>query len=615
VSRAPPIPELTVKPERRPSDRRVPAGRRRAAAGVAFVALRGAGPRIGPLSLLGPGLLVSAAGFAGARLLPVVLRPAVPATAGSRRIALFLAVRQVVRRPAGLRLVALLTVAVGLAVFGVGGQAVAAQNRATRAAAEVGATRVERLQFTPGEDVLAQVAKADPKGTWAAAAATWLGFGGAAVPGRVLAVDARRLRAVGATADGLLSPARIAQLTTQGAAASTRITGRSMSVRITVSDLRGGQGPQVLYDLRRSDGTAVQVGSTTLRTGTAEYRAAVPCAAGCTLAGLELLHDPRANGTVSGTALLDRLAVGSEVVDTGFSRVGSWRAGGPLGDASDRVRATSGGLVDRFSSGPGGTGALSRGDLLDPVPAIAGGRGARPNTVGARLTTQAADGTPAQLVVEDAQRVLPRVLDDGVVVDLQSFQAALPTFALDGQWAVWIGPHAPPDALARLRAAGLVTDGGSTLAARSAELARQGPALALLLLAVCAIAGALLAMGGTAVSIAAAVRRRSYEAAALGTVGIRRGQLYRAALTEQLLLLGTAVVVGVPAGLLALLLALPAVPQFSDDTPVPLALLPEPLPIVVCAAALVVLVGITVLLSASRVVRAGSTARLREAEE
>jgi putative ABC transport system permease protein len=117
------------------------------------------------------------------------------------------------------------------------------------------------------------------------------------------------------------------------------------------------------------------------------------------------------------------------------------------------------------------------------------------------------------------------------------------------------------------------------------------------------------------VSIAAAVRRRSYEAAALGTVGIRRGQLYRAALTEQLLLLGTAVVVGVPAGLLALLLALPAVPQFSDDTPVPLALLPPALPIVLCAVALVVLVGATVLVSAGRVVRAGSTARLREAEE
>jgi hypothetical protein len=312
---------------------------------------------------------------------------------------------------------------------------------------------------------------------------------------------------------------------------------------------------------------------------------------------------------------LDRLTVDGTAVDTGFTRSGSWRAGVPLGEADDRVRTTAAGLEDRFSSGPGGTGELTRGDLLDPVPAVVGGHGAGSTRIGARLTTQASDGSSVDLTVVGAERALPGVLDDGVVVDLQSFQAALPTFAIDGQWAVWIGPHAPSDALARLRAAGLVTDGGSTLAARTAELAREGPALALLLLAVCAIAGALLAMGGTAVSIAAAVRRRSYEAAALGTVGIRRGQLYRAALTEQLLLLGTAVVVGVPAGLLALLLALPAVPQFSDDTPVPLALLPPALPIVLCAVALVVLVGATVLVSAGRVVRAGSTARLREAEE
>jgi hypothetical protein len=279
------------------------------------------------------------------------------------------------------------------------------------------------------------------------------------------------------------------------------------------------------------------------------------------------------------------------------------------------VRATSAGLEDRFSSGGGGTGELIRGDLLDPVPAIVGGHGGASTRTGARLSTQAADGSSVDLTVVGAEPALPAVLDDGVLVDLQSFQAALPTFAADGAWSVWIGPHAPADALTRLRAAGLVPDGGSTLADRQAELARQGPALALLLLAVCAIAGALLAMGGTAVSIAAAVRRRSYEAAALGTVGIRRGQLYRAALMEQLLLLGTAVVVGVPAGLLALLLALPAVPQFSDDTPVPLALLPHPVPIVICAIALVVLVGVTVLVSAGRVVRAGSASRLREAEE
>ncbi|GAA2754357.1 FtsX-like permease family protein [Amnibacterium kyonggiense] len=582
---------------------------------AAFVALRAAGPGGGPVTLIGPGLLVSAAGFGGARLLPVVLRAAVPATAASRRIALFLAVRQVARRPAGLRLVALLTVAVGLAVFGVGGQVVASGNRATRAAAEIGAARVVALQYTPGEDVVAQVRRADPQERWAAAAAEWLGFGGDQVPGAVLAVDASRLAAVGARADGLLAPAPAAALLTRGAVDPTVVRGRSMAVRITVTDPSGGPLPRIRFDLRAVDGSALQVNSDTLRPGTAEYRAAVPCARGCQLAGIDVSSDARATGTVSGTMRIDRLSVDGAAVDTGFARSGSWRAADPLGDARDRVRATSEGLEDRFSVGSGGTGGLVHGDVLDPVPAVVGGHGAASPRIGAKPSTQASDGSSVRLRVVDAAPVVPVVLDDGVLVDLRSFQAALPTFAVDAQWSVWLGPRAPKDAVERLRAQGLVVDGGTSIAARDAELTRQGPALALLLLAVCAVTGALLAMGGTAVSIGAAVRRRSYEAAALGTVGIRRGQLYGAALVEQLLLLGTAVVVGVPAGVLALVLALPAVPQFADDSPVPLAALPPALPIVLCAVVLVALVTVTVLVSAARVVRAGSATRLREAEE
>jgi putative ABC transport system permease protein len=586
------------------------------AAAAAFVALRVAGPAAGPLTLLGPGLLVSAAGFAGARLLPVVLRPAVPATAGSRRIALFLAVRQVVRRPAGLRLVALLTVAVGLAVFGVGGEAVAIGNRDARAAGEVGAARVERLQVTPGENVVAQVAQADPHGRWAAAAATWLGFGGADVPGTVVAVDARRLAAVGVPAGGLPTPAAIAALTTKGAAAPTTVRGTRIAARITVSGTEGGPLPQVLFELRGPTGATVEAASTSLRRGTHDYRAAVACAKGCDLAGITLSRDPRAEqAEVSGTALVQRLTVDGHALDAGLTTKRAWRAVAAEGDAHDRLSITSAGLEDRFTAGFGGSGGIEHGDLLDPVPVVVGGHGARASTTGTALGVQASDGAAADLVVVGSAPVLPVALDNGVIVDLRSFQAALPAFGIDASWSVWIGPHAPADALARLRAAGLVLDGGSTLAARKAELAREGPALALLLLAVCAVAGALLAMGGTAVSIAAAVRRRSYEAAALATVGVRRGQLYRAAIAEQVLLLGTAVVVGLPAGVLALLLALPAVPEAKDDSPVPLAFLPPPLPILLCAVVLVLLVGGTVLLSAGRVVRAGSAARLRESEE
>ncbi|HEX8767888.1 MAG TPA: FtsX-like permease family protein, partial [Jatrophihabitans sp.] len=86
-----------------------------------------------PATLLAPALLVFAVALLGIRLLPLVLRPLLPLTRGSGRIGLFLAARQVVRRPAGLRLAALLAVAVGLATFAIAGEGVAGHNRELRA--------------------------------------------------------------------------------------------------------------------------------------------------------------------------------------------------------------------------------------------------------------------------------------------------------------------------------------------------------------------------------------------------------------------------------------------------------------------------------------------------
>ncbi|MGN6444238.1 FtsX-like permease family protein [Amnibacterium sp.] len=584
-------------------------------AAIAFAALRSIGPSIGAPVLLAPGLLVCAVGFLGARLLPVLLRPLVPATALSRRIALFLAVRQVVRRPAGLRLVAVLTVALGLAVFGIGGESVAAGNRATRAAVEVGADQVVSVGYTAGEDVIGQVTRADPEGRWAAAAATWTTWGGADLPGYVIAVDARRLRAVGAPAASMPSPARLAAQLTHGSPPPLRLTGRALSARIELHDVVGGPTPRVLFTLRTVQGATVQEDAGRLRHGASTYRAAVPCAAGCTLTGITLLGDVTAPGTVTGAMLVRALAVDGRPLPADLTIRGGWRPATEQGDAQDRILPTSAGLEDRFTTAANGTGGLVHGDLLDPVPAVVGGAGARDDRLGASLTAAASDDTSTRLVVVAADPVVPRALDDGVVVDLRSFQAALPAFAVDATWSVWLGPHAPPDALHRLRAAGLVVEGRTTIAERTAALAREGPALSLRLLALCSLVGALLAMGGTAVSITAALRRRSYESAALAALGFRRRQLFGAAFVEQLLLLGAAAVVGIPAGILALLFALPAVPQFSDTTPVRLAALPPASPVVLCVIAVLAAVTVTALLCARAVVRAGAAHRLREGEE
>ena len=65
------------------------------------------------------------------------------------------------------------------------------------------------------------------------------------------------------------------------------------------------------------------------------------------------------------------------------------------------MRVTAAGVEDRFTSGPGGTGGLVRGDLLDPVPVLVGGHGARSTRVGARLSTQSSEGSTVDLQVVD----------------------------------------------------------------------------------------------------------------------------------------------------------------------------------------------------------------------
>jgi predicted lysophospholipase L1 biosynthesis ABC-type transport system permease subunit len=224
-------------------------------------------------------------------------------------------------------------------------------------------------------------------------------------------------------------------------------------------------------------------------------------------------------------------------------------------------------------------------------------------------------GITAAFSIRATATVLPAVLDQGVILDLSFLRAQLPDFDNEANWQVWLSPTAPPDATARLRAAGLVIGPARTEHARLIELGRQGPALSLFLLLACAIVGSVLAVGGTAISISASARRRSFEMAALRTVGVTKPALYRAGVLEQLLLLGTAVVLGIPAGILAARLAMPVIPEFADTTPIALQYGPNPVPVVLFAIAFSAIVGLSAAVASYAVLRAARPGRLREAEE
>lgn len=583
------------------------------AAVAAVVALLLVGRTAGPVLLLAPGLLVAAVGLLGVRLVPRVVQRFVAPTRTALSVPLFLAVRQVARRPAGLRLVAVLAVALGLASFAGVAQGAAASDRAARAAADVGAPRTYRvLDSTPGRTIAA-VERADPAGSWAMAATTWSPSGGT-ITGEVLAVQADRYAAVGLTASGGPTVAELGRRLGAPVAA-VRFRGDALAVRITASSLTGR--PVVAVDLIDADGARRQVTAGALRGGTADYSATVPCIGGCELVGLAWQRGV-GRGEIGGTALLTAITAGSGGTTSAVRlplTAGAWVAAPPVSGASDRVTVGAQGVRDRFASDGGGFGGVQLASRPLPLPVIATASAVLRGDVDdvPRMEDLAGDVVPVR--VTRFAPLLPVVLGTGAVVDLAALDYRLGSLSREVQPQVWLGTAAPADALRRLAAAGLRLRPLDSTAAEQARLARQGPALSLLLLQACGAAGAVLAMLATAISIASTARRRSYEAAAMLAMGLRRAQVGGAAVLEQVLLLAAAVVLGVPAGWVAAVVTLPVLPRFDTATPIALIVVPSPLPALVLAAAFLVLVLIASVLGALAVLRSAGGSRLREGEE
>ncbi len=591
------------------------------AAIVGLILLREHG-RSGPraATLLAPALLVFAVALLGIRLVPLVLRPLLPATRASTRIGLFLATRQVSRRPAGLRLAALLAVAVGLATFAIAGEGVADRNRSARAEVEVGAPRVATLQFQPLHDPIAATEKADPSGSWAMATASWLPDGGGSVTGRVLAVDASRLAAVAYSGHTGLSTEQLAgQLVPPNAPKPLTVTTTAVRVTITATALSPGNTPTVLLNLRRPGQFYLNARAGSLVAGTHTYTAAVPCPSGCTLVGLTWDRPIDTFGVLSGQATISRIETANggswRELPAGLTGSGNWRRATQAGNSSDQLTVSPAGLTDSFSSQTGGSAGIARADSPRPLRTVAAPHGvASGPDVPRPLQMTDVVGASADYAVSASVPVLPSVQDTGLMVDLAAIRAQLPGFDSEADWSIWLGPHAPADAMARLKAAGLVLDPPRTEHSRQVELGRQGPALALRLLLICAIVGAILAVGGTAIAIASTGRRRSFELASLRALGIGRRVLLRAAVTEQLLLLGAAVLLGVPAGYFAARWAMPSIPEFADTTPVRLQYQPALIGVLLFAAAFCALLAITSVIAGQLLMRAAAPARLREAE-
>lgn len=587
-------------------------------AAVGLVVLR-ADPGVGSLVLLAPGLLVVAVALFGSRLIPRAARLLIAPTRSTARLGLFLASRQVARRPAGLRLAALLAVAVGLSCFGVAGETVAVGNRAAIAQAELGADSVVSIQYDPAVDPVAAVRRADPDGRWAAAAATWSPDGGS-ISGTVLGVDSARLEAVGDSTRGGPGTAALVHTIASDTFPAVLVTGNQIHAVIAASGITASAAPLVQFNLVDSRGADFNAESAALRDGRHAYSAPVDCTRGCTLVGVTWDRPITVQGRITGTATVTGLAVrsgGGEVdITARLHRQRAWRAATSEGEATDRVSIDQWGVTDRFEENNGGYGGIAYAYTPDPIPIVATPSAIMTGTTPGDRNLIDGFGASAPIRIVHLSPVLPVVLGFGAVADLTALRAQLPAFSGEAVWQVWLSPSAPADAIHRLREAGLTVQGTTaTIAAREAEFARQAPALSLLLLLIAAVIGTILAMGATAVSIAATARRRSYEMAALRVIRVSWRHLYRASVIENAMLLGGAAILGLPTGIVAALIALPVLPEFATPPSIPLDFGPQPLPLIVFAVVFAILVATTALAAAAAVIRMSRMSRLREGEE
>jgi putative ABC transport system permease protein len=596
-----------------------------AIAGAAFVELADAGvsgttsvSRADPLAAFAPGLLALAVGILGARLLPPLLRSTFRWTSHSQQLALGLATRRVARRREFAPQVILLSVAVGLTVFGISGWAIAAHNRAVQSEFDVGAAKVFTVAVRPGVDFLSAVRRADPTGRTAMAAVVEN-----ASNGTTLAVDSSRMNDVmswppGLGAGGIEQVA--GQLVPSHLAPAVKVSGTA--VRVTVdADVAAQPPPQLSLDLFDEGYQAPQpVTLGSLSSGRSTYQGSLQgvCPAGCQLVDLALTWAPTVTSVTpmgSADVLVTSLSVRSstgnwEPLDAGLTNVRRWSnpsGGARLSSGSQGLRA----VVDLAPDGSPVT--IAPADVPSELPAVV-----TPTSLigsGSGLLLAGLDGSTVKGRAIGQVPALPRLGDDATLVDLDMAERLMSGPFVNDTTEVWVSDAAPANIVPLLGAQGISVVGVDTTSGREKASIHGGVELAYTLFFLSAIAAAVLAVGATAFAVTAGARQRQGELAALRAVGVPAASLRRSLEAEMGLTLGTGMLLGAVAGIVAAVVALKSVPEFVVLGPSPPVELGLPVSLlVVTLGALIVALGVVVVLGATVFVREASADRLGGAQ-
>ena len=565
------------------------------------------------VSLAAPALLALAVAMIGSRLLPVLCRALYRRTE-RRGVAGFLAVRQIARRPTTLAVTVLLSVALAIATFAVSAYAVAKANRHAVAATAIGAAEVVQVQVPPNRDLGTLVDRADPSGRQAMAVVQSSAY--AADKRMLLGVQPDRLAAVATWRDDFAhgeSLAAVARSITATGLHPVTVTGTQLAIGAAVSGLTGAPVLHLTATMVAAGNIYAIAGPPLPANGPVPTVLDVPCTTGCRLVSLGITREDLFTTDVRGRLVVTSL---QEKGPHGFRAVPGALSGGAAG-----WRAT-------VPDAPGYRSSVTGGDALDfrfdlpyeqpptltvhDVPAAIPVAATDPVPVGSRLAESGLDQQQLTVRTTAQARYLPRAGTSGFLVD-RTLAARAAVSLAQAQQEVWLAPGADHAILRRLQAQGVVLGQVQTTAGYEAALSRQGPPLALALFRIGAVVAAFLALLGTALTLALAARRRGFELAALLAQGITRRSLFRSLAVEQGVLLGYGGLLGIGAGLLGAVVALPSAPEFVTPPAAPGLLYGPPYALVVLiAVVLASVVAAGVLAGSAALVRSVDADRLRE---
>lgn len=590
------------------------------------------------LALIVPGLLAVAASLLFVRLLPLPALLLTRRTRHSTHVGRFLAIRQVARRPALLRTIALLSVAVALATFGLDAAWIAGRNRQNLAEQQVGAATVVHVGPISGPGLLAATRQADPTGRYAMAVQELIPSGSDGGT-RLLAVDADRFAAVAAwesnwapypvdTLSRRLRPALPPTASFTGTALSVNVATQGLSAFYQGTTAIPPPRLHLLLAIQPTGHDRSEIEMGVLRpAGSQTLTSAVPaCTAGCRIAGLSIVEDPDVSTGYFGKILIGSFAADGRPVRAGLtSATGGWHAPISADTTADpnsvppltMAGASAAGLLVGLYSTHGAVPQLIPGDtpLLLPAVLASGAPRDRPAESTGAVTGTGLDGQPTLLHAAVAD-ILPRGGRNAVLVDLSYAVRVAQTPAVGLFSEVWLSANAPQQLRQRLHDAGVVITTQETLSDRKAVLDRQGPALIMALFVAAAALALLLGLSTACLSVYVSARRRTYEIAAMRSLGISRRTLFAAAATEQASLMTAGTLMGIVVGTISCALVIPAVPLFpgGDNAGPSLQLQPAWAALAILLVATLGAAGVVGALAAHRLVAASVTDRLRESQ-